>query len=55
MTVKVLQLLLFIFFIASPLQGKSIEDFSFTDFNGTVYTAENLKGRPLVVNIASLL
>ncbi len=52
---KISLLVLFILFMAAPLHGKPVQNFSFTDFDGKVYTSENLKGKPLVVNIASLL
>ncbi len=52
---KISLLLLFILFMAAPLYGKTAQSFSFTDFDGKVYTSENLKGTPFVVNIASLL
>ena len=45
--------LLFILFIAAPLYGNAVQDFSFTDLDGNVYTPASLKGTPVVVNIGS--
>ncbi len=50
---KILLQLCLLLLLAAPLYGNSVQDFSFTDITGKTYRWEDIKGKPLVVNIGS--
>ncbi|MBU0730820.1 MAG: hypothetical protein KKA70_13870 [Proteobacteria bacterium] len=50
---KLIFVLLSLLVAASTVCGASPADFTFTDLNGKTYTAADLKGTPLVINIGS--
>ena len=50
---KVMLISFLLLFMAVPLYGGSVQDFSFTDLDGKVYTQANLMGTFLVINIGA--